>query len=398
MSPDPTCAEEMEILNPKEISIAYGQKLAAAYKAHITRLTEYFTAIGGRTRPNFPVTLYFYSDNGGRLDDTAPKEIKSKLHDFANIVETLSGIEQPHLEYDNTPAQAWVQGSFDLAQTTRFSTVGVGNVTFLNCAPRLDERGQNGNCTNKGEPVYVAMLPNGHIISANSRYNFAFFRDMIESGALEVYEANVQPDGTQFRSRDIFPLHAVLLASRATKNIANWKPHMSVDERRAFLQEIGYVDVTKKLTAGHVPALPKFTVASIDVHGNVKTNTRLSDLSEGELDVLRAGPFQIQVGDKLVTGRLTERMFDRKEGEPGLSKGSSGHDWIGAQARDGFLEISIIGGDAAEALGVEPSGFRKPIEISIPALLQAAANENARAAPGSLTYTGQNGSLAAAPR
>jgi S-adenosylmethionine hydrolase len=381
--------------DPAEISIAYGKQLEAAHKAHITGLSEYFTATGRQVSPAFTVTVYYYSDNGGRLDDSAPKEIKSALNDFASIVQALTSIKQPKIEYDNTPAQAWVQGSFDLAQTTRFSRVGVGNVTFLNCAPRLDERGQNGNNTNKGEPIYVAMLPNGHIISANSRYNFTFFRDMVESGALEIFEANVQPDGTQFRSRDIFPLHAVVLANQATQNIEDWKPEMSLEERRAFLAKIGIVDTEKKLELADIPQLKRFTVAHIDVHGNVKTNTRLSDLTSGELDVLKARPFQIQVGDKLLTARLTERMFDRKDGEAGLSKGSSGHDWIGAAAKDGFLEVSIIGGDAAEALGVDPSGFRNPIEISIPALLEAAADDHEpdplRAFPPPAAYAGQNG-------
>lgn len=365
---------------PEAISIAFGKQLATAYQQQIADLTEHFTATGARISPAFPVTVYYYSDNGGRLDDTAPKEIERKLADYAHIIQGLAGIKQPEWHYSNTPAQAWVQGSFDLAQTTRFSTLGVGNITFLNCAPRLDERGQDGNNTNKGEPIYVAMLPNGHIISANSRYNFTFFRDMIESGELEVFEANVQPDGTQFRSRDIFPLHALVLANQATQNIANWKPEMSLEQRRDFLAQLGYVDVTKKLTVDQVPELKKFTVASIDVHGNVKTNTRVSDLSETELRILKSGPFKIQVGDQILEGRLTERMFDRKDGEAGLSRGSSGHDWIGAAERDGFLEVSIIGGDAAEALGVDPKNFRAPIEITIPKLL--VANDNvADAAP-----------------
>lgn len=378
--------------SPAEISMDYRDELMAAYHDRINSLTHFmdyrdklssdchdglnslssiFQASHDQWQPPFPVTIYFYSDNGGRLDDTAPKEIQRFLNDSANAASVLSGITPPRIEQANTPAQAWVQGGFDLAQTTRHGLSGVGNVTFLNCAPRIDERGAEGNKSNKGEPIYVGILPDGHVVSANSRYNFAFFRDAIENGEIEIFESRVQPDGTQFRSRDIFPTHAVVLANQLTQNIDKWKPQMSIEERRELLAATGYVDLDAPLKAEDIPELEQFTVASIDVHENVKLNVRVSELDPQVIEHLKSNPFDIILNDAtLAKASFTERMFDRKEDEPGFSVGSSGKAWQGAANPDGFIELSIIGGEAAKALKIEPSQFRKPLTITIPSLAE----------------------------
>jgi len=362
---------------PSAVSINTRDELIDAYHQHVAGLTNYFNnSADAPLRPAIPINVYYYSDNGGRLDDTAPKEIQRFWNDSLNAVSVLSGIEKPDISYGNTPAQAWVQGGFDLAQTTRYGLSGVGNVTFLNCAPRIDERGAEGNVSNKGEPIYVGILPNGHVISANSRYNFTFFRDAIESGELEVFEANVQPDGTQFRSRDIFPTHTAVLTNLLTQNLDKWKPEMNIKERRELLAAVGYVDLDAPLEAKNVPELKPFTDASIDVHGNVKLNVRVSEIEPEILERLRDETFKIIIdGTELKDARFTDRMFDRAEGEAGLSSGSSGSDWQCAAHQDGFLEISIIGGDAAAALKIEAPQFKKPIEVQIPGIL--AENDNA---------------------
>ena len=362
------------IQKPDHVSIASRNAIIAAYHEHITDLKDVFNTSHDLWAPPFPVTIYSYSDNGGRLSDTAAKEIDRFLNDSVNAVSVLSGIAAPTISYADTPAQAWVQGGFDHAQTTRHGLSGVGNVTFLNCAPRLDERGAADNKTNKGEPVYVGILPNGHVVTANSRFNFVFFRDAIENGELEVFESKVQPDGTQFRSRDIFTMHTALLANLLTQNIDHWKPQMTLEERRELLSKVGYVDLEKPLKAEDIPELPQFTVAHIDVHGNVKLNTRASEIEPHVLDHLKNQTFTIVLNDeKLVEARFTERMFDRKKGEAGLSEGSSGRDWQGAANHDGFLELSIISGDAAAELDIQAEQFKNPITIQIPEL--AVAND-----------------------
>lgn len=143
--------------NPTRVDLNLQTDLAKAYDDLIYNLHSHFTRSSEVLRPILPVTLYYYSDNGGNFEDTASKEIKRFLNDTANIVSVLSGIEKPHIEYGNTPAQNWNASGFDLAQTTRYGLNGIGNVTFLNCAPRLDERGQEENTTNAGEPVYVGV-------------------------------------------------------------------------------------------------------------------------------------------------------------------------------------------------------------------------------------------------
>lgn len=353
---------------PSNVGIASRDELIAAYHKKIGALTNHFNTQKDLLSPAVPVTIYYLSDNGGDIDDTAPKEIDRFLSDSVNAVSFLSGITPPRILHGNTPAQNWVTSSFEFAQTTRYGLTGVGNVTFLNCAPRLDERGLAGNVSNKGEPIYVGILPNGHVISANSRYNFAFFRDIIEAGELEIFEANVQQDGTQFRSRDIFPTHTAILANLLTQNIAQWKPAMSLEERRTLLESVGYIDTKKQLDIEDIPKLSPFTIAHFDVHGNIKTNTRLSDLSDKQIETLKAAPFKVLINDKSIEARFTERMFDRADGEAGISTGSSGAAWQGAARDDGFLELSVIGGSAAKAIGLNIEDLRTATQLIIPAI------------------------------
>jgi hypothetical protein len=42
------------------------------------------------------------------------------------------------------------------------------------------------------------MLPNGAVVSGVSPHSFAFFRDLVEKGDLEIYKVNVQTEGSQF--------------------------------------------------------------------------------------------------------------------------------------------------------------------------------------------------------
>lgn len=353
--------------NPEVVNLDLRHRIAAAYEEKVRTLAGSFITSADVLRPAIPVTVYYYSDNNGPLSDTAPKEIDRFLHDSGNAIQVLTGIEKPVIVHRDTLAQSWATGSFDLAQTTRYSMgTGVGNITFLNCAPRIDERGQNGNTTNKGEPIYVGILPNGHVISANSRYNFVHFRDAVENGALEIFEANVQADGTQFRSRDIFPLHTMVLANLLTRHMKDWQPDMDLAQRRELLNKLGYIDTSKKLDIEHIRQLEQFTVANIDVHGNIKTNTRISDLDQEFLQSLRNSSFTIEIdGEDLPRARFTAKMFERKVNEAGISEGSSGHSWQGAAHDDGFLEVSIIGGSAAAKLKLGVEKLKSPIKIQI---------------------------------
>ena len=360
---------------PESIGIAYREKLTKAYHERINSLLTHFSDNASIVRPAFPITLYYYSDNGGDLSDTAPKEIDRFLRDSVNVVSQLSGYEKPDISYGDTLAQSWVTGGFDLAQTTRYGMVGVGNVTFLNCAPRLDERGKSDNKSNKGEPIYVGILPNGHVISANSRHNFAHFKDAIENGTMEVFETRVQQDGTQFRSRDIFPTHVAVLTNLLTQNLDAWRPEMSIQERRDLLGKLGYVDLDAKLEPEAIPDLAQFSVSHIDVHGNIKTNTRLSELNADQVEALKNG-VTVRLGVVERQARFTERMFDRATGELGFSTGSSGAQWIGAEHEDGFLEISIIGESAADAFNLRARDLKTQHVIEV--LFDVASNDNAQ--------------------
>ena len=157
------------LTRPKKIDFTYCKSLISAYHNAIDNLTTHFN-FRSELKPAFPINVYYYSDNH-LLHDPAIDEIDNYLDSSINAVSFISGIEAPKVTQGYTLSQDWISGGFDFAQTTRQGLSGVGKVTFLNCAPRIDESGQDGNTTNKGEPIYVGILPNGHVISANSRYN-----------------------------------------------------------------------------------------------------------------------------------------------------------------------------------------------------------------------------------
>ncbi|MBK9586135.1 MAG: hypothetical protein KA099_01380 [Alphaproteobacteria bacterium] len=306
-----------------------------------------------------PVTSTYISDNGG-YPDLAAGEIKVNLADIHAIVTTLSGQTPPQRVYHDIPSQDWRAGAFDLAQLSRYRLRGAGNTFFINCAPRLAQRGVEGN--NKGEDVYAAMLPNGAVVSGVSPHSFAFFRDLVEKGDLEIYKVNVQTEGSQFRSRDFFPWYSELLTYNLSQAHEGWKDGLSVAERREFLQQFNFIDTELVLDLKRIPDLSKQpVVARADTHGNLKLSIAVSD-AKPEWFGKR---LNVVINGHSCEAEIREHMFDAKSGHHGIAPGSSGHFADSAKDDPRFLELAMIGKSLREELGITAQDLKDGVYIEI---------------------------------
>ncbi len=306
-----------------------------------------------------PVTSTYISDNGG-YPDLAVGEIKVNLADIHAIVTTLSGKTPPQRVYHDIPSQDWRAGAFDLAQLSRYRLRGAGNTFFVNCAPRLAQRGVEGN--NKGENVYLGMLPNGAVVSGVSPHSFAFFRDLVEKGEMEIYKVNVQTEGSQFRSRDFFPWFSEILTYNLSEAHEGWKDGLSVDERRAFLKQFNFIDTQNVLELEHIPDLTQRpVVARRDTHGNLKLSISASDAKPEWI----GRPLKVTIHGHEFDAEIRRNMFDARSGQYGIAPGSSGHFADSAKDDPRFLELAIIGKPLSEELGITPQDLKEGVYIEI---------------------------------
>ena len=325
-----------------------------------SRLDYLFNSFARIFRPDFSVTVHYISDNAG-YPDTAKIEIKKRIADINSILGFLSGHNAPKTYYHDIPSQDWRAGAFDLAQITRDTVRGVGNVVFLNCAPRRKERGVKKD--NEGEGVYIGMLRNGTIISAVSEDSFCLFRDLIEEGDLEIYRANVQIKGSQFRSRDFFPWLSQMIGNNLQYNPGGWKADLSVKERRDYLKRLNFVKTDQLLSPEHITDFKQNPcVLRADCHGNLKISLREADMKERDIPLNT--PVEIKIGDQTHIAVLKQGMFDPGNKENlGMAFGSSGN-WEDCK-QGKFVELAILGKSLRDELGISDHDLKEGVEIDI---------------------------------
>ncbi len=181
---------------------------------------------------------------------------------------------------------------------------------YSNTAPRREDKGAQAN--NRGEKLMYAKLKNGfEVIAVNAGYCFSFIKPHIAEFAF----VNTANEGSQFRSRDIFP-----------KAVAKM-----LEKDSSFISETADINL--------IPDYPKDHIAHIDGYGNIKTTTRLSDLSYTSGQKLI-----IELNGKRQEGYFTDGSFNVAMGQLAFSPGSSGHD-------DKFMEIFYRGASASSLFG-----------------------------------------------
>ena len=171
--------------------------------------------------------------------------------------------------------------------------------------PRKENK--NAQINNKGEKLMYAKLDNNfELIAVNAGYTFSFIKPHIKS----FHYVDVKNEGSQFRSRDIYPQAVAAMVQGDTRFIG------------------------KKADRSDVPNVPKNVIASIDGYGNIKTTTRAS-----QVNYKPGQPLIIDIHNQKHLATYTDGVFNIKDGELAFAPGSSGHN-------DRFMELFVRGGNA----------------------------------------------------
>jgi hypothetical protein len=238
---------------------------------------------------------------------------------FAEVVQRIK-LHLPDAEPVLTPVPpfATIAAGFCIAQLG-LNTAPVGTIIYHNVAPREDDKEARAN--NAGERLAFARLSTGvRVVGVNAGHAFSFIRDAAE----ELRWAAVPAEGSQFRSRDLFPQAAAAIA---------------VGEPDALDTRIDRADI---------PDVPKNRVAYVDGYGNIKTSIP----SRGGKKTLKV---RVRIGDAQMEAIASDGSFSVEPGQLAFAPGSSGWpDAKGGQVR--WMELFLRGGNAWEAFGRPPVG------------------------------------------
>ena len=257
------------------------------------------------------IYLDFIADYGAKtgIGDLAFSEVNRRLvEEFS-----LQNLEAPLIQSLSVCAFNTIETGFVVAQLAQNSRLRGAHIVYHNTAPRKDE--VSARCNNAGEFLAVAELSNGvRIIGVYGGYTFSFLD-------VPVYRVKCGIDGSQFRSRDVFPPCVASLAAHAGQPLSAW-PLLGPQ-------------VTD------VPKVPENVICSVDGYGNIKTNVHL--LGAARLVEINGISMPISTG----TG-----IFSVPEGSLIFAPGSSG--WNGQC----FSEICLRGGSAAGLFNNPKAGDR----------------------------------------
>jgi hypothetical protein len=245
---------------------------------------------------------------------------------FAEVAQRIK-LHLPDAEPLYTPVApfATLAAGFCVAQLG-LNPAPPGTVVYHNVAPREDE--EEAREGNEGERLAYALLPNGmRVIGVNAGHAFSFVRDAAE----ELRWASVPAEGSQFRSRDLFP--------EAAADIALGRPGALGEE----------IDPTT------IPDVPENRVAYVDGYGNLKTT-----MDHGALDIEPGSAVRVRIGAEELSATASDGSFGVQDGELAFAPGSSG--WTHRGGREvRWMELFLRGGNAWEAFGRPEVGARVEI-------------------------------------
>ncbi|MFN3649595.1 MAG: S-adenosyl-l-methionine hydroxide adenosyltransferase family protein [Armatimonadota bacterium] len=240
---------------------------------------------------------------------------------FAEVVQRLK-LALPDAEPVLTPVPAFstLAAGFCIAQLA-LNPAPAGTLIYHNVAPREDDG--EARHENAGERLAFARLATGvRVIGVNAGCAFSFLRDVAE----ELRWAAVPCEGSQFRSRDLFP--------QAAAAIALGRP-----------EALG-----ETLNPSEIPEPLADRVAYIDGYGNLKTTVEAGAHPLREGDSVR-----VRIGEVEREAKISHGSFEVRPGELAFAPGSSG--WPRADgSRVCWMELFLRGGSAWEAFGRPPVG------------------------------------------
>jgi len=247
---------------------------------------------------------------------------------FAEVAQRLK-LYLPDAEpvFTPVPPFATLTAGFCIAQLG-LNEAPAGALIYHNVAPREDD--DEPRAENAGERLAFARLPTGvRVIGVNAGYAFSFLRDTAE----ELRWAAVAAEGSQFRSRDLFP--------QAAGAIALGRPDA----------------LGEKMNRGDIPAAPRNRIGYVDGYGNLKTTVR-----RGETEAASGAVLRVRIGGVEQEAVLSDGTFAVPAGRMAFAPGSSGWPEKGGEELR-WMELFLRGGSAWEAFGRPPAGAR--IQISV---------------------------------
>lgn len=260
--------------------------------------------------------VYLIADYGD-LHDLAFAEVIQKLY------AELDG-QDAHIKAFSVPAFDTVATGFALAQTAINSKLGKKHKFYVNTAPRKDDLAPR--VKNSGEGLAYARLFNGvEIVAVNSGYSLSFIKEAAE----EIRLIHCATDGSQFRSRDIFPPSFGLIAKGDYSQLGE-------DIRDA------------------VPEFPQGVVCYTDGYGNMKCS-----IDPETLNPLKGHDVTLDINGRHQVARVAEGIFGVADGQFCFSAGSAGWTLPNGKKRS-FSEVVQRGGNAAKMFGKPPGGI--PVE------------------------------------
>jgi hypothetical protein len=240
---------------------------------------------------------------------------------FAEVVQRIKSLlpdAEPVLI--PVPPFATLAAGFCIGQLG-LNTAPAGTLIYHNVAPRQDDEQQRTD--NAGERLAFARLPTGvRVVGVNAGHAFSFVRDAAE----ELRWAAVAAEGSQFRSRDLFPQAAAAIA-------------------------LGQPDaLAAPIDRAAIPDVPPGRVAYVDGYGNLKTTIARGAVREGEGTTVR-----VRIGETEREAIVSDGSFAVAPGQLALAPGSSG--WTDALGRETrWVELFLRGGNAWEWFGRPATG------------------------------------------
>ncbi|MBP7843155.1 hypothetical protein KA017_04075 [Candidatus Woesebacteria bacterium] len=224
-------------------------------------------------------------------------EIDTRL--FSNIAEP----EKVLIHDTSVPSLDTMALGFVTAQLAYADTNGRRMVIYGNCAPRRTSDKARKNNFDHG--IKYAKLKNGvEIINVWSDHAFGF----VKKDIVEFRDINCPNSGSQFRSRDFFPL--------AVAKIINGD----------------YSELGAQLPVEEIPDIPSNMIAWTDGFGNMKTTMRMSDIKK--LGLQPGDKVQVILNNVSMVGVVSIGGFQVDRGVLAINAGSSGY-------ADPFIEFFL---------------------------------------------------------
>jgi hypothetical protein len=246
---------------------------------------------------------------------------------FAEVVQRFK-LHLPEAETVLTPVPAFstLAAGFCVAQLG-LNEAPQGTLIYHNVAPRADE--DEARSENEGERLAYARLPTGvQVVGVNAGETFSFLRDE----AAELRWVEVAAEGSQFRSRDLFP--------RAAADILRGKPDA----------------LGAPIPAAHIPDVPPNRIAYVDGYGNLKTTIRF------DAESMKVGSrLHVRIGRAEREAVVSDGTFAVAPGEMSFAPGSSGWSSRGGEEVR-WVELFLRGGNAWESFGCPSVGNQIEVE------------------------------------